>query len=152
MSKKEIIKHVLVVLWCLFIFFFSQDNGIASDGKSRSITKEIIDIYEKVFPKSLDKNNKTADTINHMIRKTAHFTIYFILGILVLNCTKSYKIETIHKVLLAILFCILYATTDEIHQLFIDGRGGRITDVLIDSIGSSIGILCMQYIVRKNTK
>ena len=35
---------------------------------------------------------------------------------------------------------ILYAITDEIHQLFIPGRNGNVVDVLIDSCGGLIGI------------
>ena len=35
---------------------------------------------------------------------------------------------------------ILYACTDEIHQLFVPGRSGMIRDVFIDSIGGIIGI------------
>ena len=32
--------------------------------------------------------------------------------------------------------CIIYAITDEIHQLFVDGITSRIFDVFVDSCGS----------------
>jgi VanZ family protein len=35
----------------------------------------------------------------------------------------------------AILIAIIYAITDEIHQLFVPGRFGSISDVITDSIG-----------------
>ena len=35
---------------------------------------------------------------------------------------------------------VLYASTDEIHQLFVPGRSGMVRDVFIDSIGGIIGV------------
>ena len=52
--------------------------------------------------------------------------------------------------ILSILLCILYATTDEIHQIFINGRDGNIKDVLVDSIGIIIG--CLIYKKIKENK
>ena len=46
-----------------------------------------------------------------------------------------------NKLLQSFAFCALYAATDEIHQLFVPGRGGQIRDVLIDSSGALIGLL-----------
>ena len=48
----------------------------------------------------------------------------------------------------ALLVGIEYATIDEIHQLFIEGRSGQVVDVFIDSIGVSIGI-CVFMLVFK---
>ncbi len=43
--------------------------------------------------------------------------------------------------LLAILAAALYAASDETHQLFVAGRSGRVTDVMIDSAGAILGVL-----------
>lgn len=37
---------------------------------------------------------------------------------------------------------VMYAANDEIHQLFIPGRSGQITDVLIDSAGQCCFLMC----------
>ena len=50
--------------------------------------------------------------------------------------------------LFSLLIGIEYASLDEIHQLFIEGRAGKITDVLIDTIGISIGI-CLAMLLYK---
>ena len=34
-----------------------------------------------------------------------------------------------------------YAATDEFHQIFVPGRAGMVTDVMIDSSGALAGIL-----------
>jgi VanZ family protein len=47
----------------------------------------------------------------------------------------SMKKEKIDIFLLIILFSIVYAISDEFHQLFVVGRTCSLSDVLIDSIG-----------------
>ena len=42
---------------------------------------------------------------------------------------------------LALCWCLLYAATDEYHQTFVPGRSGRVSDVLVDLLGSAIGTL-----------
>ena len=50
--------------------------------------------------------------------------------------------------LFSLLIGIEYAIIDEIHQLFIEGRAGKIVDVWIDSIGVCIGI-CVTMLFYK---
>ena len=87
------------------------------------------------------------EILTFIIRKLAHITEYFILGILMINCLKDYKIKNIFIV--AIFLCILYSWTDEIHQLFVSGRSGNIIDVLIDSIGIMLGIYIYKLFKNK---
>lgn len=54
-----------------------------------------------------------------------------------------------HKVLISILVCMIYAITDETHQLFVSGRTEQVLDVLIDTIGSLTSILLIKFIKRK---
>lgn len=84
------------------------------------------------------------DILRFIVRKVAHFTEYFILGILVINALKYNTIKDMMK--LSILICILYASLDEIHQLFVQGRDGKIFDVLIDTLGSLSGIFLYKFL------
>nr|WP_307771913.1 VanZ family protein [Clostridium botulinum] len=92
------------------------------------LTKGKIDLF-----KHIDYN-----FLNFLIRKAAHITEYFILFMLLYYAFK----KTFYKNLKikAAIITILYACTDELHQLFIPGREGKIRDVLIDSIGVFIGV------------
>lgn len=47
------------------------------------------------------------------------------------------------------LLAVLYAATDEIHQTFVPGRSGRVTDVLIDAAGAAVGVLVMAWLRRR---
>ena len=82
------------------------------------------------------------EILTPIVRKTAHFSIYALLGVLTVNYAFTYKGRSLYqKGLSAFLFCIFYAITDEIHQAFIPGRSNEIRDVLIDSLGALSGIL-----------
>ena len=46
----------------------------------------------------------------------------------------------------AAVSAVLYACSDEFHQLFVAGRAGRINDVLIDSAGAVLGLALFLFI------
>ena len=79
------------------------------------------------------------DIAEFIIRKSAHMFSYFLLAILLFMTIYDNQ-KNIRKVALkALLFTFLYALSDEFHQLFIDGRSGEFRDVMIDTIGGTIG-------------
>ena len=45
---------------------------------------------------------------------------------------------------------VLYAATDEFHQLFVPGRSGKVTDVLIDAAGAAVGVMIVCWVRRKH--
>lgn len=87
------------------------------------------------------------ELLSFIIRKLAHITEYLILGILMINCLKDYRIKNLFIV--SILLCILYSCTDEIHQLFVSGRCGSVIDVMIDSFGIILSIFIYKLIKNK---
>ena len=132
---KKIIKLLFIIIWLLVIFLFSNQDG----STSTSLTNGILEKY-LFFVDS--------DIFFMIIRKMAHITEYFILGILVLNFINEFKIDK--KIIVSILICFILASFDEFHQLFIPDRTGRLLDVFIDMIGASLGILILSLI--KNHK
>jgi len=50
------------------------------------------------------------------------------------------------------VFCVLYAISDETHQIFVPGRSAQISDVLIDSVGAIVGILMYLVLARIKLK
>jgi VanZ family protein len=83
-------------------------------------------------------------------RKGAHIFEYFVLAFLAFRFFRDvYAGESVKRVmLLAALFALAYAVTDELHQTFVPGREGRMTDVLIDGIGISL-FACWYYLWRR---
>ena len=132
----KIVLTILTIIWMIVIFMFSNSPADKSSDLSNSLIKNTIVKVVKLFNKDVNEE----DLINKMstpVRKLAHFTEYTILGILLFLTLKQYGIN---NKWIAILGCMIYASTDEIHQLFIDGRGGNIIDVFIDTLGSSFGV------------
>jgi len=73
-----------------------------------------------------------------MERKGAHVIEYAILMLLMVRfSTAVFPRETFKKILfLAAVFSITYGATDELHQFFVPYRGAKISDVLIDGLGT----------------
>lgn len=141
MKIKRIIYTTLLIIWMLIIFLFSNQNGNNSESTSDRVANFIIDVVEIITNKEIsdDDRNSFVEDSRFIIRKTAHFTIYFVLGILTCLTLTSYQIN--NRIVFSIIFCLLYACSDEIHQMFSDGRTFKLLDILIDSVGASIGIL-----------
>lgn len=149
--KKNIIRIVfaiLIIMNCIIIFYFSNQVADESSQKSGRIVNFIAQIIPSIRNMSEpEKNIFIQGTLTTIVRKTAHFSIYAMLGILSMNYTATYKEKSLRKnAIIAVIFCIFYATTDEIHQYFIPGRSCELRDVCIDTIGSVTGIL-ITYVI-----
>ena len=147
---KTIIFLILIIIECITIFCFSHQEGDDSSNESGRIVEIISNIIP--FIRNMQEPDKTIfkeEVLSLIVRKTAHFSIYTILGMFTMNFALSIDDKKITKnVIMALSFCCIYAMTDEIHQLFIQGRSGKITDVLIDSIGAFTGILFVIGIIK----
>ena len=129
-NLKIIYKSILVIIWLLIIYFFSNQSGNTSTELTNGILEKVLWFI----------NN---DLTFIIIRKFAHFTEYLILGLLIYNLLKEFSLSKI--ILISFLLCILFASLDEIHQLFISERTGKLLDVLIDTLGS----ICCILIINK---
>ena len=149
--KRKIIKLILLIGWMILIFSFSMDNATESSNKSNSI---IIWITENIFNKNY--NEEDIDIITNkysfIVRKTAHFTIYFILGLFFIMYLEEYHSLSKKDIIYTILFVLIYACSDELHQLFTIGRSGEIRDVLLDTLGGVLSSICYYSIYKKTNK
>ncbi|MPW27203.1 VanZ family protein [Alkalibaculum sp. M08DMB] len=143
-----IVSWIGVIIWMSLIFYLSSQQATQSAQLSTGITEKIINIIQKYIP----NYNVDILSFNSIIRKNAHLIAYFILGVLLINAISRNRIIGFKAYALALLICILYAISDEIHQLYVPGRSGEIRDVLIDSIGSSIGISIFALIKKIKLK
>lgn len=147
MRFKIVVKYILLILWMILIFWFSNQNGNISGEMSDGLISEVVRFIEIVLKNSLD-NEKIIETFAFLIRKVAHFFMYFVLGILWMNLLKEHRISLGKQVIYSLLFCIIYACSDEFHQLFVPGRSGNIIDTMIDTTGSLCSILPI-YLFKK---
>lgn len=131
---------VLVAIWMFLIFLMSSFDATESTNQSNFIVNIITNIFKI----------ENIELLSFIIRKLAHFTEYLILGLLVANMFTKNNINNLY--LISIILCIIYATSDEIHQLFVPGRACQLRDILIDSIGSITGVYLYKLINTKILK
>lgn len=131
-KKKYILRWTMLVLWMCFIFYMSSRSGSESQEQS-DLVLSILNFL------GLQLNESIKNIASFIVRKTAHVTEYMILYILIFRVVTLYS-NTKKSKLIALFCMVLYASTDEIHQLFVSGRSGMVRDVFIDSIGGIIGV------------
>lgn len=148
---KKTVKLILIIFWMGLIFSFSSDNADQSNKKSDGI---IITMVEAFYGRdlSIDEKDKWINYLVVPVRKGAHFSVYLVLGLLIFSFLLEFMKNGYKSILLSIGISFLYACSDEIHQLFVPGRSGNILDVLIDTVGASVGVLVFSFIVRKCCK
>lgn len=146
---RRIVRACLLIFWCLLIFMFSNETGDKSANRSQVITNNAVNKYEEVFDKEIKNKDKVIDGLEVVIRKCAHFGLYLVLGALTFINFNDFDISIKKKIIYSIIFCISYAISDEIHQLFVSERGSKIFDVFIDSFGSLVGITAIWFILNK---
>lgn len=147
--KNKIYGWFFVLVWMIIIFYLSHQPGTTSSGLSDEITLTIVSVLKTFIP----VNDLNLNFLKLLIRKLAHLSAYTVLGYLVINALKRHMTVNIKSIGMAFLICLLYAISDEVHQLFVPDRSGEVKDVMIDSVGAifgiSIYILQLRY-TRKN--
>ena len=152
----RIILSILILINFITIFSFSEQNGEQSTNLSRNITLDVLNTFGDYNEPLTEKQEAQVLNVEHIIRKLAHFTIYTILGILLMSLAETFDFTNKKRLLLSVLIGLLYACLDEFHQSFTPGRTPLITDVLIDTsgviVGSLIVLICVKIIQNKRKK
>lgn len=132
----------LLLVWMLLIFLFSAQNGSLSSSVSEDFAAKVFSlIYPEFNQMSAGEQLLFLESVMLPIRKLAHFTLYFVLGLIasglfvtIRNCGMFFKSAVSWGV------CVLYAISDEIHQYFVPERACAALDVLIDSAGAILAV------------
>lgn len=152
--KKNFLRIVLCILLLgtfYIIFGFSSQDSEESGKLSSNITKFILkQVNHNEI--EIEDRQEILERTESVIRKIAHFSIYTLVGLLLMALMSTYDIKENKRIMISLCIGILYATSDEIHQLFIPGRAGQITDVILDSMGVLLGILLVLLILKINKK
>lgn len=133
-SKKTLIISWAAVLLCMIVIFvLSAQTG----DESLSLSDKFIVIFGRRFS-------------SDFVRTCAHFLEYAGLSVLVYNA--FYRSFGYLRPFVSVVISAAYAVTDEVHQLFVEGRAFQITDIIIDSFGAAAGISVLTvliFIIRK---
>jgi VanZ family protein len=128
------ITHYWIPVALMLMFQYVFSTGSFSSSATSSV---IIPVLKSIL------HNPTAEQLlfwHHAIRKAAHITEYFILGMLVYRAIKVDVARPATIGLLTMLFVAVAATMDEFHQSFVPSRGASIIDIGWDCIGGVVAI------------
>ncbi len=142
---------VLTLLCISFIFGNSLKNSVESSEQSSAV-KEFLVSIASFF--GIDANINVAK-----LRNFAHVAEFLALGV----CLSSLSLFFLRKkgaittprlwvaLSLGVITGIIIAVSDELIQLFSDGRACDIRDVMLDSLGIVLGTLCVLtvFFIRK---
>ena len=120
-----------VILWMTLIFGASTSLGRA-ENTSRVVRPFLLWLNPRMSEQTIEK-------IHGVIRKTAHFVEYCLLGLLLwrlIHFDPAWAACRSWEFLAALLAAAVYAATDEFHQQFCARPQAAVRDVLLDSCGA----------------
>ena len=141
-TQRRKVRYLLflgVLVWSLFIW----SNSCRPAAESANQSLQVLTCFEAIF----QALHIPADLGHVLIRKAAHMTEFFVLGIL----WTAALVWGLGKRIGSSMFtgaslCLMTALVDESIQLISPGRGSLVTDVWIDFGGSCIGVLLVSMI------
>lgn len=125
---------VAFVLWIAFVWGRSLMQGPASSVESG----RVVAVVRPVF---VAAGVTDFDLITFIVRKSAHFSEYAVLGFLGRGLFSRLQDERGLPAWVGALAVALVPVADETIQLFVPGRSGSPRDVLIDLCGAALGTL-----------
>ena len=141
---------LLILLFGTFyiIFGFSSQDGEESGGISGRVTEFILEKSNTYKNIEENRQDEIFERTEKIIRKIAHFSIYALVGFLLMGLVSTFKLKEKTRILISLILGVLYAASDEIHQLFSPGRSAQITDVYIDTLGVLVGIFLILLFIK----
>lgn len=127
----------LALIMMLVIFAFSAQTA--------AISKQMSDFFaEKVLA--------PWGVSDVLVRKAAHFAEFAVLGAFIMTFLSTFSLKLIYSAAISVSLCALYAAGDEFHQLFVSGRSGQMSDVLLDTCGAIFGVFMVCLILHLISK
>lgn len=134
---------IIALLLTLAVFFFSAQSGGSSGSMSLSLAEPFHRLWLRLFPTS----GLTLDELHVILRKGAHVSLFFLLGLVWTLCFRLHHLPTATVFILGLVIALM----DEGIQALVPERGPSLIDVfLYDFPGFSLGSLVMFGITRRS--
>ena len=141
------ISLTITLLWVMVIFSFSLQPAETSSQLSLGVGHWLIELLPSaISDKLLSMPQTQLEFLHTLLRKAGHFSEYFILGMLSMFTVLQSKF--CHKKWIGLGFCLLVASVDETIQLFVSGRSGQVSDVVLDFVGALCGGVLLLIIIK----
>ena len=136
-----------ILMMCM-IFMFSSQDADESSQLSYQVGVKVLTMANETLDQGWTRKQieQISSAGQYFIRKTAHFSEYFLLAVTVAFPLYVYGVRGVWLVFSAGAFCVAFACLDEYHQSFVAGRSPQKRDVIIDSCGVFLGIIITRII------
>ncbi|MBR2730966.1 MAG: VanZ family protein [Clostridia bacterium] len=124
------------------IFFFSAQPASDSDEVSIWFTMLLF----------FFRDEAAAHALNGVVREAAHMLEYAALAVPVWLFFSTFRLSRGWRGIAAFAVCLLYAVSDEVHQLFVPGRAAELFDVLMDSIGAALSVTVLHLLAKRRSR
>ena len=138
-----IVLRVLFTLFAagtvVFIFSNSMQSGTASGLRSAAVTQWLNG--------GLARMGVGWRFSERLVRKLGHFSEYALLGFWLMLSLRVYTRRILSHISWPLFFGLLAGVLDEGIQMFADGRGSDVRDVVIDFSGVVFGLLAALFLL-----
>ena len=159
----RIILVVCILLTVGFILFNSTRTGEQSASISHSVSEKVAEIVIPNFSELKDPTKtETVNRVHVSVRNVAHALEFAILGFFTTLLIVTFKFNYgryLIAVAVTLFSCFTVAVCDEFLQGSILGRASDIMDVLMDTLGILVAIICaiatdclVRLVIVKNKK
>lgn len=132
-KKRLVVLYIILILILAFIWgnsFIPREESAHESSVIGAIITPVLEVF-------VGKGNVT----DFLVRKLAHFTEYAALGVVAGLILFAKDRVRLHGFLFSLFAGVTAAVIDESIQLFTDGRGAQVSDVLLDSCGAACGLI-----------
>lgn len=113
-----------VAIWLAIIFVAS--TAIFTPKHTSAVIEPIL---REIAPRA---DERTIERLHHFVRKIGHVVEYAILAALLARATLSMRWTRSWWLAASLILLAAVAASDEFHQLFVPGREGQVSDVVLD--------------------
>lgn len=118
---------MVLFIWC---------NSLVPGTQSGGLSLGVVDMLRA----ALDALGiPSAWVTNFVVRKAAHFTEYAVLGVLFAQAFDLHRGAGARTIAAVCLVLVFVPSLDETIQLFVPGRSGQLSDVMLDCCGAATG-------------
>jgi len=153
-DMKQFAKIFLILIsicWLGFIF----SNSLKPADSSTEQSDKIVDVTETIIDTVVPNNSIHRSDLAVFVRKTAHFTEFCILSVLVtLTCITFTERKRAYPTV-SLILCAPACITDELLQLTSSGRACSVLDMLLDYLGVVTGFIIVLFLfllIRKKKR
>lgn len=134
-----------LVFWICFVWGHSLVPGPASDADSIGWAGRLSWLFSLTGVTS-------AAFMNVVVRKAAHFCEYLVLGVLDAGTFLPSAERGAGSFACTAIVAVLVPSVDETIQLFVAGRSGQVSDVVLDLCGACVGLIVAEAIAARRAE